>query len=118
MKLIILESPYAGEVELNLAYARRALHHCLTLGEAPIASHLLYTQPGVLDDTDSTERAWGIQAGLEWLRVCDLQVFYTDLGWSSGMRHAWAIGAAMRIPYDIRGLDAAPYMALDLPSRP
>lgn len=43
---IILESPYAGDVEGNLTYARRAMHDSLMRGEHPIASHLLYTQPG------------------------------------------------------------------------
>ena len=29
MRLVILESPYAGDVELNVAYARDCLHDCL-----------------------------------------------------------------------------------------
>ncbi len=48
MKLVILESPYAGHVDANVAYARMAMHDSLLRGEAPIASHLLYTQPDVL----------------------------------------------------------------------
>jgi hypothetical protein len=35
-------------------------------GEAPIASHLLYTQPGVLRDEIPEERRHGIDAGLAW----------------------------------------------------
>ena len=50
MKLVILESPFAGDVKRNTAYARAALRDSLLRGEAPIASHLLYTQDGVLDD--------------------------------------------------------------------
>ena len=49
---VILESPYAGDVETNLRNARAAMRDCLLRGEAPYASHLLYTQPGVLDDGD------------------------------------------------------------------
>lgn len=85
-RLVILESPYAGDVERNVAYARAALADCLRRGEAPFASHLLYTQPGVLDDTITEERALGIEAGLAWGRVAEATVAYTDLGISRGMQ--------------------------------
>ena len=42
MVLVLLESPYAGYVERNLAYARACMRDCLLRGEAPFASHLLY----------------------------------------------------------------------------
>ena len=85
MKLVILESPYAGDVQANIDYARRAVADSLSRGEAPIASHLLYTQPGILDDDDSQERELGISAGLAWGRVADASVFYIDRGVSRGM---------------------------------
>jgi len=85
MRLVIVESPYAGNVTLNVRYARAALRDCLTRGEAPFASHLLYTQDGVLDDYNPEQRRLGIAAGLEWARVCEHVVFYLDLGWSPGM---------------------------------
>lgn len=90
MKRVILESPYAPgngwTVEQNLKYARRALHDSLSRGEAPIASHLLYTQPGVLDDKIPQERDWGIAAGLAWGSAADATVVYTDRGISEGMQ--------------------------------
>lgn len=86
--LVVVESPYAGDVEANVEYARRALADCLRRGEAPIASHLLYTQPGVLDDLVPAQRAMGIEAGLAWAARSDLTAFYTDRGWSPGMRAA------------------------------
>lgn len=88
MRLVILESPYAGDamvVERNIAYARAAMHDCLLRGEAPFASHLLYTQPGVLNDVLPVERRLGIKAGLEWGRAADATVVYTDLGETPGM---------------------------------
>jgi hypothetical protein len=88
MLLTIIESPYAGNIERNIDYARRAMSHCLKKGWAPIASHLLYTQPGILDDNDPAERALGITAGLEWARAADQVIFFTDLGWSRGMLEA------------------------------
>jgi len=86
LRLVILESPYAGDIEANVAYARRCLRDSLLRGEAPIASHLLYTQPGVLDDGVLAQRTAGIEAGLAWRRVADASVVYTDRGISSGMQ--------------------------------
>lgn len=84
---VIVESPYAGDIETNVAYARAALRDCLSRGEAPIASHLLYTQPGVLDDDNPEERVWGIQAGFAWSNAAEATVVYDDLGISRGMQY-------------------------------
>lgn len=64
MKLVILESPFAGDVKRNILYARMCVRDSLGRGEAPIASHLLYTQSGILNDNLPEERQWGIDAGL------------------------------------------------------
>lgn len=86
-KLVILESPYNGDVERNIKYARAALEDSVRFfGEAPIASHLLYTQ--CLDESKAEDRQLGIDAGLAWHRVCDYAVFYIDLGYSAGMLDA------------------------------
>lgn len=87
MKLVILESPYAGNIDLNVAYARLAVRDALSRGESPMCSHLLYTQPTILRDAVPEERQWGIDAGLEWGRVAELTVVYTDLGISRGMQY-------------------------------
>lgn len=100
--LTIIESPYAGDVEANVTYARAAMLDSLKRGEYPVASHLLYTQ--MLNDNVPEERALGIQAGLEWRKVCDKAVFYVDRGWSSGMLFARALYDADEIPYEIRNL--------------
>lgn len=86
LRRVVLESPFAGDVDLNLRYLRACLRHSLRLGETPFASHGLYTQPGVLDDTSPDERALGIAAGLEWARKAHATVAYVDLGISAGMR--------------------------------
>jgi len=89
MKLVIVESPFAAPdqrgLEEHLEYARDALADCLSRGEAPFASHLLYTQPGVLDDTKPEERALGIEAGLLWGQCAGATIVYYDLGVSRGM---------------------------------
>jgi hypothetical protein len=85
VRLVVLESPYSGNVERNVEYARRCMHDCLMRNEAPIASHLLYTQPGVLDDKKVEQRALGMIAGWMWYKVVDAVVVYDDLGISPGM---------------------------------
>jgi hypothetical protein len=102
MRLVIVESPYAGDIDRNVAYARAALADCLRRGEAPIASHLLYTQPGVLRDEVPEERRLGIDAGLAWRRVADCAVFYVDLDWSRGMRESFALYRREGFPFEER----------------
>ena len=87
MKLVIIESPFAGDEEANIQYARKAVRDSLNRGEAPIASHLLYTQEGILDDSIPSERQWGIDAGLAWRHVSTCTVVYADLGISKGMEY-------------------------------
>ena len=88
MKRVIIESPFAGDVKRNIKYARKCVKHSLSLGEAPIASHLLYTQKDILDDSIESERLQGINAGLAWKQVAEKQIFYIDYGYSKGMLYA------------------------------
>lgn len=81
---VIIESPYAGDIDRNIKYARQCVKDSLNRGESPIASHLLYTQEGILDDSLPNEKL-GIDAGLAWKSVADKHVFYTDYGYSAGM---------------------------------
>lgn len=93
---VVIESPFSGDTERNTKYLRLCMADCLRRGEAPYASHALYTQPDVLDDTVPAERELGIQAGFTWAEVGHKRVFYYDLGGSRGMaaggRHAWSLG--------------------------
>lgn len=102
MKRVILESPYAGDIELNIKYARLCVKDSLKRGEAPIASHLLYTQEGILDDSILEERTQGITAGLKWKEVADLQVFYIDYGISNGMEYGMNYAKEHNIPFELR----------------
>lgn len=108
MRLVIVESPYAGDIEANVAYARACIRDALTRGEAPIASHLLYTQPGILRDDVPAERAQGVGAGLAWYRVADAAVVYTDRGISRGMETGIAAAKAAGKPVEFRTLSPAP----------
>lgn len=83
-RLVLVESPYAGHRRRNDAYLRACILDALRRGEAPFASHALYTQ--VLDDTIPEERAQGIEAGLAWGARAEVSAVYVDLGISGGMR--------------------------------
>lgn len=117
-RVVVLESPYAAAtpegISANLCYLRAGMREAFLRGELPIASHALYTQPGVLNDTIPEERNLGIEAGFEVARVLHLakvleaaarldheipetvRLMLTDRGVSSGMKrgfeHANAIG--------------------------
>lgn len=104
MRLVIVESPYAGDVERNLEYARKCLADCLKRGEAPFASHLLYTQPDVLDDNVPEQRKLGIAAGFAWGEIADATVVYTDLGVSKGMEEGIEVANLASRPVEYRKL--------------
>lgn len=104
MRLVIIESPYAGDIEANVAYARAAMRDSLNRGEAPIASHLLYTQPGILRDEIPEERQLGIDAGLAWRRVAEMAAFYVDREWSGGMIAARKLYREEGFPFEVRTL--------------
>lgn len=101
---VMLESPYAGDIPLNVKYARLCMADCLRRGEAPLPSHLLYTQPHVLRDEIEEERAMGIAAGYQWGAICDFVVVYTDLGVSEGMKKAITIYKELRKNIVVRTL--------------
>lgn len=94
MKLVIVESPYRGatdeETEANVIYACACVRDSLLRGESPIASHILYTQAGILDDKVPSERQHGIDAGLAWGSVAHMTAVYVDRGISHGMQYGIA----------------------------
>ncbi|WP_454627758.1 DUF7768 domain-containing protein [Bradyrhizobium cenepequi] len=109
MRRVVLESPYAGNFFqrwLNRRYARKCVRDSLKRGEAPTASHLLYTQPGVLNDKTPEERRLGIDAGLAWRDVAEASVVYIDRGISPGMKYGIDAARAAGRPVEMRTLSA------------
>jgi hypothetical protein len=104
-RLVIIESPYAGDIEANVEYARRCVRDSLMRGEAPIASHLHYTQPGILIDEIPADRERGIAAGLAWRRVADASVVYIDHGISKGMQYGIELASASGLKLEYRKLN-------------
>lgn len=104
MRRVILESPYAGDVIQNRKFARACVRDCLKRGESPIASHLLFTQPGILRDHVFAERNLGIKAGLVWCEVADATVVYTDHGITKGMKRGIRRARKFHVPIKYRTL--------------
>ena len=66
--LAFICSPYAGDIEKNVARARELCRLAVDDGYTPIAPHLLY--PQFL--SEETERNLGIEMGLQWLEFCHI----------------------------------------------
>ena len=102
--IVIIESPYAGNIDRNIEYARAAMKDCFARGEIPFASHLLYTQEGILDDENPAERKLGIEAGFEFQRFADKTAVYDDLGMSKGMHEGISDSIKKGIPIEYRSI--------------
>lgn len=84
--IVVVESPFAGNMELHRVYAIEACADCFRRGEIPFASHLLY--PQILNELDNKQREQGIDSGYAFWPLASRIVFYTDHGWSDGMTRA------------------------------
>lgn len=89
MKRVVVESPFSGRGNKLLErvfarYCNAAMRDCLQRGEAPFASHAIYTR--VLDDDVPEDRMLGIHAGFAWAMAGVLTAVYIDYGVSDGMR--------------------------------
>lgn len=102
---VVVESPFAGGFS-NVRYGRECLRDCIDRGESPFASHLLYAQKGLLNDSVASERKKGMEAAHAWLEVADSVCVYMDLGITPGMVagivHAARLGKPIRLRW-IRG---------------
>jgi len=98
---VIVESPFAGGFA-NVKYARECVRNCIDRGESPFASHLLYTQKGLLNDSIAEERKRGIDAAIGWLQVADYVAVYMDLGITPGMVVGIVRAVKMQKPIRLR----------------
>jgi hypothetical protein len=107
MRRVVVESPFAGDIEANLTYVRACMRDCLLRGEAPFASHALYTQPGILADEVEIERIHGINAGHAWMHGAQAVVVYTDRGISRGMQQGIRSAKINKVPVEYRKLEGS-----------
>jgi len=104
MRRVILESPYGQDPYLGVVYGRACLRHSLWMGEAPMAMHLLYTQPGILDDSVPAERAQGMASAFLWYGAAEACVVYRDYGISDGMEAGIEMATSLGLPVEYRSL--------------
>lgn len=105
---VCIESPFAGrdglkDQLLNQEYLHQSMIDSMRRGEAPFASHALYTR--VLDDSKPDERRMGMAAGFEWQAVAELVVIYADRGISRGMHEGAQRAVRAGLPVELRHLD-------------
>lgn len=97
MKLIYVASPYAGDVEKNTEFAKKACRHVMEQGHAFFAPHLLY--PHLLADSIPEERQAGLDMGIAMLPRCDELWCYGDnisVGMHCEMEEADRLGIPVR----------------------
>jgi hypothetical protein len=110
MRRVIIESPYGAPtpagVAGNIRYVRAAMRDCLRRGEAPYASHSLYTLFGVLDDKVPADRDLGMRAGWAWSRGAkiDAVCVYIDRGISPGMQAGIDVAKILHLEIEERRL--------------
>ena len=100
--LVVIESPLAGDLELNIAYAQACCYDSILHSEAPFASHLFYTQ--LLDDLDPSERKLGMHLGWEVTLRANFVAVYVNFGISSGMQAGNHFAKAHHVPVIYRSL--------------
>ena len=69
MKLIYVASPYRGDVEKNVAFAKEACKYAMSEGNNIYCPHLFLTD--ILDDDIQEEREMGIELGKDMMLNCD-----------------------------------------------
>lgn len=86
----LLVTPFMAEDPSKAArmvrYALRATRDSLNKGEAPLASHLFFSE--VLNIRNPIERDIGLQSQLNWMKACDVVVVYLDFGITPAMQVA------------------------------
>lgn len=68
-KLIFVCSPYSGDIEKNVEFAKQCCLSVIYDGDIPFAPHLFFTQ--FLDDSITDQRKAGIEGGLLIMNKCD-----------------------------------------------
>lgn len=101
MKLVYICSPYAGDIESNVRFAKAACRYAAEQGCTPVAVHLMY--PQFLNDAVPAQRETGIQMGLRVLASCD-ELWICGSCISHGM--GCEIAEAERLGIPIRNISA------------
>ena len=82
-RLVYIASPYAGDVEGNVTFAKAACRYAAAQGCTPVAVHLMY--PQFLDDRVPKEREAGLKMGQRVLAACE-EIWLCGERMSAGMK--------------------------------
>lgn len=103
---VVIESPFRGingeYDQENISYLNMCILDCLLRGEAPFASHVMYTDS--LNDYYDEQRYFGIKAGFVWRKFAEKTIFYIDRGFSLGMVKALEHCKENNLNFEIRTL--------------
>ena len=91
--VVYIASPYAGDIESNVALAKQYCRYAADKGCAPIAPHLYL--PGFL--SEETERDKALRIGLQLLEACD-ELWICGDTVSSGMLRELKRGLSIGLP--------------------
>ena len=94
-RLVYIASPYAGDIERNVAFAKAACRYAVAQGCTPVAVHLMY--PQFLDDCVPKEREVGLKMGMRVLAACD-EIWLCGERISAGMKAEEAEAKRLSIP--------------------
>ena len=91
--LMYICSPYRGDIENNVIYAKKLTRLAIENGFAPVTVHLYLTQ--IFNDDIPEERKQGLEAGQAILRQCKYVLVGNAKGYSEGMLAELEIALAM-----------------------
>lgn len=94
-KIVYIASPYAGDIEGNVRFAKAACRLAMEEGSTPVAAHLLY--PQMLDDSIPEQRELGIRMGLRLLEACS-ELWLCGSRVSDGMQEELKAAWRHRVP--------------------
>lgn len=108
LRRVLLETPYDGDLERNIAYCERAIRHSMSLNESPIS--LLWFLGRFPIHAGVEARSIAIRSLHAWIRICDCMVMYRDYGLSDSMNSGitQALRAKTAIEYRFIGTNEAP----------
>lgn len=94
--LVYICSPYRGDVERNVKYARELTRSAALLGYIPITPHLYLTE--ALIDEIPEERKIGMELAKKILKKCSMVIVGKRYGISEGMESELRFARVMDIP--------------------
>ena len=99
---VIIESPYRGDTQTHLLYARDIIRDCISKGEAALCVHSYLNI--VFDENNPNERAAAVKIKEAWGLFAKKTVVYTDFGISEGMLEGITDAAARGREIEFRKL--------------